>query len=58
MKVKVNYFLNQLRVLVEIFRDSFFYDVISLKLNTLTRFDVQLKKNNQTKDQTYRVKFI
>lgn len=41
-----------------IFRDSAFDDDISLKLNTLTRFDIQLKKNNQTKDQTYRVEFI
>jgi adenine-specific DNA-methyltransferase len=41
-----------------IFRDSAFDDDISLKLNTLKRLDFQLKRFNQSKDQTYRVEFI
>jgi adenine-specific DNA-methyltransferase len=41
-----------------IFRDSAFDDDISLKLNTMNRLDVQLKKNNQGKEISYRVEFI
>jgi adenine-specific DNA-methyltransferase len=41
-----------------IFRDSAFDDDISLKLNTMNRLDVQLKKHNQGKEISYRVEFI
>ncbi|MFU0783626.1 MAG: Type III restriction-modification system StyLTI enzyme Mod [Thermoanaerobacterium thermosaccharolyticum] len=41
-----------------IFRDSAFDDDISLKINTMNRLDVQLKKHNQGKEISYRVEFI
>jgi adenine-specific DNA-methyltransferase len=41
-----------------IFRDSAFDDDISFKINAMNRLDVQLKKNNQGKETTYRVEFI
>jgi len=41
-----------------IFRDSAFDDDISLKINTMNRLDVQLKKHNQGKGISYRVEFI